>query len=270
MLSHPGVMAALHAVALALASWLLYRALRTVWSGPAACAAAAFPLLAESTRQLIAWPDHSSDVGVFLFSALALHQATRRRLPGALAALMAALLCKEIALVTAVLLPFLPAPAARERRERLRWTGAVVALLAVWGLASLWVRHHAHLLSPQALVGSAEAQASLALKLLWAVWGSVRAIWSLSLVPDARDLVAEGAMLTIALAAAVAYARGGVARARLRAALPWFGWGAAWFLLASAAVSTIFPHWLPNRSQFGSVGLGIAAGWSRFGWCCSR
>jgi tetratricopeptide (TPR) repeat protein len=87
----------------------------------------------------------------------------------------------------------------------------------------------------------------------------VRAIWSLSLVPDPRDLVAEGAMLTIALAAVVAFARGGVARARLRAALPWLAWGTAWFLLASAAVSTIFPHWLPNRSQFGSVGLGIAA-----------
>lgn len=259
MLTHPEAMAAIHALALALAALLLYRALGTTWRAPAAFAAASFPLLAESTRQLIAWPDHSSDVGVFLFSALALHEASRRRLPGALAALLAALLCKEIALVTALLLPFLPAPSRRAARERLRWVAAVVALLGVWGLASLWVRGHAHLLSPQALVGAAEAQASLALKFLWAAWGSVRAMWSLSLVSDRRDVVAEVLMLTIALAAVTAFARGGAARQRLRAAMPWFAWGGAWFLLASAALTTIYPHWLPNRSQFGSVGFGIAA-----------
>src|SRR5207249_8502584 len=43
MLSHPGAVAALHALALALAALLLYRALRSAWSGPLACAAASFP-----------------------------------------------------------------------------------------------------------------------------------------------------------------------------------------------------------------------------------
>src|SRR5437016_4184979 len=129
------------------------------WRDPWAwlAALAGFPLLVESTRQLVAWPDHSSDLGVFLFSALALHQASRRRLPGALAALLAALLCKELAIVTALLLPFFP-PAGVPRRQRVRWAIAIAALLVVWGAAALGVRAHAHLVTPQALVGSAASR----------------------------------------------------------------------------------------------------------------
>jgi hypothetical protein len=119
------------------------------------------------------------------------------------------------------------------------------------------VRSHAHLLSPQALVGSTEP-VPLPLRYLWALWVSVRAVWSLSLTWDARDRVAAGFVIAGIAGALIRLARRDT-RSRFGAALPWVAWGGAWFLLASAAVTTIFPHWLPTRSQFGSVGLGIAA-----------
>jgi len=42
------------------------------------------------------------------------------------------------------------------------------------------------------------------------------------------------------------------------AQLAWLAWGLAWFVLASAALTPIYPLWQPNRSQIGSVGLGVA------------
>jgi hypothetical protein len=129
MLAHPGAVAAIHVLLFALATVLLYRTLRPVLPGPIAAAAAAFPLLAESTRTHIAWPSEFTDLGLFFFSVIALHEASRRRLPTALAALAAALLVKEMAIVTAVCLPFLPGVGPRGRAERVRWivaSGAVV------------------------------------------------------------------------------------------------------------------------------------------------
>src|SRR6185436_19118506 len=115
---------------------LLHRLLRTWWPAPIAAAAAAFPFLAEGARSLLAWPGQFADLGCLFFSVLALHAAARRRLVPALAALAAALLCKEQAVVTAVLLPWLPAaprakttaaaaPPARSRgKSRARSSGS--------------------------------------------------------------------------------------------------------------------------------------------------
>ena len=36
------------------------------------------------------------------------------------------------------------------------------------------------------------------------------------------------------------------------------GWGLAWFLAASATLAPIYPIWAPNRSGYGSLGLGAA------------
>src|SRR5262249_13690768 len=49
------------------------------------------------------------------------------------------------------------------------------------------------------------------------------------------------------------------ARIRITRRRAWVGWGLAWFAAASVALTPIFPLWQPNRSQFGSVGLGVAA-----------
>src|SRR5262249_20610732 len=70
ILSHPRIIAALHAVLLSVGSLLLYRVLRRSWPGPHAAAAAAFPLFLESVRELIAWPSHFVDLGSFFFAVL--------------------------------------------------------------------------------------------------------------------------------------------------------------------------------------------------------
>lgn len=105
ILSNPEAIAALRAAGLALAGGLLYRAFRRGWSGPLAAAAASFPLMAESSRTLILWPSHFVDLGGFLFLALAVHEAASRRLWTSSLSLGAALLCKELALVGALLQP---------------------------------------------------------------------------------------------------------------------------------------------------------------------
>src|SRR5262249_53089777 len=65
--------------------------------------------------------------------------------------------------------------------------------------------------------------------------------------------------LALLAAAAAVLATSTPARARLARSGPWLGFGLAWFGLATASLTTVFPSWQPNRSQFGSVGLGLAA-----------
>lgn len=260
IVGHPGAVATLHVLLLALGALLLYRTLRLAWSGPLAAAAASFPLLAESTRTLVSWPSQFVDVGLFLFSALALHEASRRRLPTSLLALLAALLCKELAVVTAALLPLMPSPDARGRGERLRWGLAVGALVAVWAAVYLAVRHAAGLSLPHHLESDVALRATpLAARLAWALRGSAKAIMSLDLAAGPRDAWAAVAVLALLALGLGLSLRSRGAGLRLRRVLPWSAWGLAWFLAASAVLGTIFPIWQPNRSQFGSVGLGIAA-----------
>src|SRR6185436_4630022 len=114
ILAAPWAVAVIHVALLAAGALLIYRALRpsatadAAWPGWAAAAAATFPLLAESTRTIAAWPTQFVDLGLFFFSALALHERSRRRMPTALIALLAALLCKEVAIVTGALLAWWP------------------------------------------------------------------------------------------------------------------------------------------------------------------
>jgi hypothetical protein len=260
MLVHPGAVAALHVLLFALAAVLLYRTLRPSLPGALAAMAAIFPLWADSTRTHVAWPSEFVDLGLFFFSVLAMHEASRRRLPTALAALAAALACKEMAIVTAAALPFLPRPGAGESPRRLRWALACGTLVAVWAAAYLWVRHHAGLSLPHHLETDPALLATpLAARAWWALRGNLRAIFSLDEVAGTRDLpalAAGAALLALALAALVARRRG--LGGRLARALPWAAWGTAWFLASTAALVSIFPLWQPDRSQFASVGLGIA------------
>ncbi|MEQ1832750.1 MAG: hypothetical protein ABL977_06805, partial [Candidatus Eisenbacteria bacterium] len=152
----PALVTAIHLVLLALAAALIYRTLRLSWSGPLACMAAAFTVGAESTRTIASWPTQFVDLGLFVASALAVHEAARRRWPTALAALLAALLCKEVAIVTGMLLPFVPG-AARDTRARLRAALGTLGVLGAWGAATLAIRQHAHLVLPTRIAGSPEA-----------------------------------------------------------------------------------------------------------------
>jgi hypothetical protein len=93
---------------------------------------------------------------------------------------------------------------------------------------------------------------------VWAMWNSLRAVMSLPLTATRRDgAVLDVVLALVALLAAPLVLRE-VARRTLRARRAWLAWGLAWFALSSATLVTIFPLWAPNRSHYGSAGLGIA------------
>ena len=259
ILSEPRTVAGLHLALLGLAALLLYRAFRQHWPGQMAAAAATFPLLAESTRTLVCWPSHFVDLGAFLFAAIAIHEATFRRLLTTLLALLAALLCKEVALLAALLLPFMPG-VADDRRERMRLVIGCWLVALAWAAAYLWVRRHAGLELPHGLERDPAILAvPLHARLLWAVWNSVRAIFSLSLVAGSIDVPLAAALLAWLCGAATVLALSAGARRRLRRAGGWVVWGGAWCLVGWAGLASIFPLWAPNRSQFGSLGFGVGA-----------
>jgi tetratricopeptide (TPR) repeat protein len=259
IVAHPRAVAAFHVLLLAAGTVLIYRALRPHLGAVAACTAATFPMFAESTRTLVGWPSQFVDVGLYFFSAVALHATAMKRLPLALGATLLALLCKELAVIPALLLPWFPDD--RPRATRTRWALAFAALLAIWGAAYLTVRNVAGLHLPHGLENQAAlAGTSMMQRLAWAFGGTLRAFASLPLVsvrhePMAKAL-AVGFWLTVALALVALPA----SRARLIARRAWIGWGLAWFAAGTAALASIFPIWQPNRTHFASAGWGIAVG----------
>ena len=106
-------------------------------------------MVSESTRTLVSWPSQFVDVGLYFFSAVAVHETARRRLPSALMSTLLALLCKELAVIPALLLPWFPD--GRPRAERRRWAIAFGALIVVWAAAYLAVRRVAVLHLPHGL-----------------------------------------------------------------------------------------------------------------------
>jgi len=265
MLTHPRELAAVHALLMALASVLVYLALRRSWSGPAAAIAASFPLFAESTRTLLSWPSHFVDLGLWLFTALALFEASRGRLWTTLAALALALGCKELAVVAAFMVPWMPGN--RPRAARVRWATATTALIVAWGVAYVLIRRQAHLELPHNLEHDTSVLATpLPRRVAWAVWNSLRAVFSLPLMPTSGDGALALVLEVVALIAAIGLVarrgafgrligRGGAGAGGGRGA--WTLWGLAWFALACGALVAIYPIWQPNRSAFGSMGLGI-------------
>jgi hypothetical protein len=259
ILSHPGRVAALHVILLALSGWLLYRIARRAFPGPVAAAIASFPLLAESTRTLIAWPSHFVDLGAFLFSAIALHEAARRRWWSALPSLALALLCKELAVVTAALMPFVPALVGDRSGSRARAMMLCGTVVVAWAAAYTWVRAHAGLELPHGLERDpALLHVPLFQRVAWAQVNSLRAIFSLARQPGPADLAVTGASVAILLVSVAVFAKDPRARERLRRSQGWVAGGLVWFVLAAASLASIFPLWSPNRSQFASVGLGAA------------
>jgi len=124
--THPAWITVLHVALLALVVALAYDIARRHLPRPAAACAADFLLLLESTRALIIVPVHFVDLGLIVLSVLAWRAAVAGRLIASLAALAAALLCKETGIATALVLPWLAEPRAGDSRRR--W---IVATLAV-------------------------------------------------------------------------------------------------------------------------------------------
>ncbi len=266
MQAHPAGVAAFEVALAALAGLLLYRALRRYWPGGWAAAAASFPLLIEAGRPLVSCHSNFQDLGAILFSAVALHEASRSRLPSALGALLAALLCKEMAVVTAVALPFLiarspgPLPPTLARRVRVRWAISSGALVLAWAVAYGLVVRHARLLLVRDAVEDPRALATpWPIRFLWACRESLADALNLpALSPPLRAATMVALVLIATTALAIVVLDRG-ARARLRARAPWIVGGLAWFALATATLADVYPDWRPYRSPFGAIGLGVAA-----------
>lgn len=257
ILTHPLWVAALHTLLLGLASVLLYRAFRRAWSAPWSALIATFPLFSESTRTLIAWPTHFVDLGLWLFVALALHETAARRLWTALVALVCALLCKEVAVVAALLLPWLPVAGPRDRSERVRWALAMGAAAAAWAAAYLTIRHRSGLALPHDLEHAAGTVGiPWVTRMGWSVVNSLRALFSLPAVrvPGDWALSVAGVALLLAVLGAMLVRR--EARAVIARSFMLPLWGLAWFLACSGTLTVVFPMWMPNRSGFGSLGFG--------------
>jgi hypothetical protein len=206
----------------------------------------------EPARMLIAWPSAMQDLGAFALAALALHQGSRGRVAPALAALAAALLCKETAVVAAALLPWMPREASAPPPPRRALALGAAAVVVAWGAGYLAVVRRAGLAWLRDLDPGGVAP-----------W-TERAGWALAhLARDAAGFtwappiaIAAACTLAAALAACGFLPR---ARGRLAAAAPWVAWGAAWFGGCALALAETHPGWAEFRSVFPAVGLGVAA-----------
>src|SRR5262249_10292050 len=143
--------------------------------GPAAAAIASFALQLEATRALVLVPVHIVDLGLVVGSVIAWWCADRGQRVLALLALLAALLCKETAVATALVLPW-PA-GVPDGGSRGGWLVATGAVTAAWAVAYVLVRRHLALALPHGL----EAKLSPTLlfeplRYLWALVGSLRAL----------------------------------------------------------------------------------------------
>lgn len=265
MLAHPAWVAAFEAALVALAGLLLYGALRRHWPAPWAAVAASFPLLLEAGRPLVSCPTNFQDLGAILFSALALYEASRTRLASALVALLAALLCKEMAAVTALALPFMTplppgAPRVEARRARLRWAIAAAAIVLVWAVAyALVVRHAGLLLARDAVQDPRSLATPWLIRFLWACRESLADALNLpALTPQLRT-AATVVLGLIAGSTLVSWIADRRARQRLRGNAVWIVGGLVWFGLSTATLADVYPDWRPYRSPFGAIGLGVAA-----------
>lgn len=265
------VVVALHLALLAAAVVLFYRTARRFMPGSWAAVAAGFPLLCESARALIAVPVHFVDVGLIAFSAAALHEAAAGRLVTSLAALAAAFGCKETAVATAAILPWLaPVPSlagaparggawARWLRPRLPWFAGAAAVTAVWALLYLVVRASVGIELPRGLEsGLGTLPATLFERTRWAIVGSTRALFSLPLTRTGRDLPAGAALALLFAAGAVCFARDAMARARLMRIAPVAIAGILWCAAATAPLVAVYPIWSPQRVVYGGIGAGVA------------
>ena len=257
ILSHPVWIGVLHTALLLVSVLLLYDLVRDRLSGPAAAFAAATPLALEATRALLIVPVHIVDLGLVFASVVAWWCAARGRLVPALLAVLAALLCKETAIVTALMLPAIARPDAR--RPRRVWLIATGALAVLWAVAYVTLRRQLAMALPHGLeAGLSPSMLLDPARYLWAVAGSLRALVSLPMKPEALEgpvlaitfLMLGGAVVRLAFDAT---ARARFARSRGLALL-----GLAWFVLATGTLLPVYPVWSPERIVYSSLGLGVA------------
>ena len=257
ILSRPGWITALHLALFATCVVLLFDMARRHMAAPAAAIVASFPMLLESARALVLVPVHFVDMGLIVFSVAAWWCADRGRFWLSLTALLAALLCKETAIATALVLPWLARIEAD--RSRRRWMVGTGVLAAAWAATYLLERRQLALHLPHGLEAGLSPRLFLEpARYGWALAGTLRALASLPMLAAPHEVVVLAGVLAVVGAAAVVYATSAPARARFAARAPWAGVGLAWFVLATGTLLSVYPVWSPERVVYSSLGLGAA------------
>ncbi|MBI1797415.1 MAG: hypothetical protein HYR74_10235 [Candidatus Eisenbacteria bacterium] len=265
--AHAWVVPVVHGAMLVVIALLIFRAARLRLPDGWAAAVATFPLFAEAARMALQWPCLSVELSFLLFTALALHEAAFDRLPTALLALLAALLSKEVAVVTALALPWLPrasaAPGAGARRAiasaRLRWIAATAVVTLVWAAAYIVIRRaHGYHLPHGFETERATIGMPWPVRYGWAVANASRVAFSLPVEHARLAPVAIGTLALLLGAAAWTYARDDAARRRLAALAPVAIAGVVWFATTLAPLVVVYPMWMPHRALVASLGLGLA------------
>ena len=255
ILSQPAWVTVVHTLLAAVAILAVYDALRGRVSRSVAALAAASPWLLESSRALLVVPVHIVDLGLIVFSALAWRAAAAGRLAWSLAALLAALLCKETAVVTALVLPWLIPPGGHKRA----WFLGTAALTVAWGVAYAVVRSRLALELPHGLeTGLAAGRLLEPARALWAISGTWRAWASLPIAGTPADGLVLGALLALLGVSAIALGTDRAARARLAGARAVFLPALAWGVLATGTLVSVHPVWSPERVVYAAVGLSTA------------
>ncbi|MEO6463301.1 MAG: hypothetical protein ABIP29_09520 [Candidatus Eisenbacteria bacterium] len=249
----PGVVAAAHAALLLLLYVLVFRTARRFLDPVSAAALAAFPLLAEPSRALFAWPTAAQPLLAMVFITLTLHEAAARRVGVAALAFAAALLCHEQAILALPALPALVAFVTVERGLRRRALLATAAVAIVYGALRVVAFEHGAGL-PQA--GSAATALAAAPGLF------ARSVASqLGLTPGAAGALAlvpwaEAALLALA---GFVFATRSEARRRLARLAPALGAGGAWFMLGILPLAFAAELWTPRHTSLPGLGLGLLA-----------
>src|SRR5205085_11823694 len=109
LIQAPWIDAVLHAAMLAGLALAMYRLARRAFDAPTSAAIASFPILAEPSRVLLAWPTGAEYLLAMLAAVLAVSAAAAGRRIVAAVALMAALLSHESAVVTLAVVPIVGA-----------------------------------------------------------------------------------------------------------------------------------------------------------------
>ena len=247
----PGLVAAAHAALLLVLYVLAYRTARR-WLSPLASAAlAAFPILAEPTRALLAWPTAAQPLLAMVFIALALHEAAARRIVIAGAALMAALLCHEQALLAAPAVPILLA--LDGRKDLRRGLLVAVAVVAIYGALRVAAIGHG--------AGVPERIApALALAGAPDILGRSAAAQLVAFpMPEGAGAFVPWAEAALVATALVVWATHREGRHRLRRAAPVLALGGAWFVFGVLPMAFAPDLWTPRHSCLPGLGLGLLA-----------
>jgi hypothetical protein len=246
----PLLVAGAHFLLLALLFGFAYRAARRGFDPLGAAAIAAFPLLAEPTRALVAWPTGAQPLLAMALIAIALHEALARRAWTSLAALLGALLSHEQSLLLAPALAWAYGHAVGDRRRALRFAGSTALVTALYGVGRvLAVSHGAGLPTRGAPAEAIAAAPGVLVKSLAAQFDLA------SLTGDPRRLVLA---LEVALGLiALALVRRRDVRERLRARAATLGAGATWFALGLLPLAFAAALWTPRHTSLPALGLGL-------------